>query len=48
MAAVDVLIDSQGCEDPTNIRGTSGKSTIFVNGIDKSLHGGGFNIAWVC
>ena len=48
VVGVDVSIESQGCEDPfVPVPKSCGKSTIFVNGIDKSLHGRGYNFVVV-
>ena len=49
VSVVNVSMESQGCEDPGRvfIPKSCGKSTIFVDGIDTSLHGRGFNIAVV-
>ena len=47
VAVVDVSIESQGCEDPGRFPVICGRGKIFVRGIDRSLHGRGFNFVVV-
>ena len=42
---MDLLLHSEGCEDPGIPAGTCGVSRIETNGIDVSLHSRGINIA---